>query len=120
MEDSQPGSIVWHDLTVPNAEEVKNFYSAVIGWSARERDGDFEMTLPETDKAVSGVCYARGTNANLPPQWLLYVTVPSVPVACEQCVKLGGTIVDGPRRLGNNMFCVLKDPAGAHIALIEP
>jgi predicted enzyme related to lactoylglutathione lyase len=28
------GSITWFDLTVDNAEEIKNFYSKVVGWNS--------------------------------------------------------------------------------------
>ena len=28
------GSLSWFDLTVPNAEEVNDFYSKVIGWKS--------------------------------------------------------------------------------------
>ena len=34
MELPKPGSIVWSDLTVPNAEAVRDFYARVTGWSA--------------------------------------------------------------------------------------
>jgi len=29
---SRVGSIIWRDLTVPDAERVCDFYTAVIGW----------------------------------------------------------------------------------------
>jgi predicted enzyme related to lactoylglutathione lyase len=27
-----PGTIAWTDLTVPDAEKVRDFYAAVVGW----------------------------------------------------------------------------------------
>lgn len=38
----------------------------------------------------------------------------------ERCTALGGTIVAGPRSLGDaGKFCVVRDPAGAVAALWE-
>jgi hypothetical protein len=30
------GTIGWFDLTVPNADEVRDFYRAVVGWGVEE------------------------------------------------------------------------------------
>ncbi len=120
------GRIVWHDLTVPNAAELSSFYSQVCGWEATAREehgGDFVMNVAESDsasEAIAGVCYAKGSNANVPPQWLLYVEVPDVQERAKQALELGGKCVDGPRKMGEFHFCVIQDPAGAYIALIGP
>ena len=77
MSDETPkvGSISWMDLTVTNAEEVKDFYKEVVGWSTSSVNmGDYEdycMNLPETENTVAGVCHAKGVNAALPSQSLL-------------------------------------------------
>ena len=36
------GQIVWADLTIPNAEKVREFYLSVTGWEATEfKMGDY-------------------------------------------------------------------------------
>ncbi len=117
------GRIVWHDLTVPDADKIQQFYSEVIGWQSRLHDmgdyHDFDMQSPGSEENITGVCHARGSNANLPPQWLIYVEVEDVSGSARRCEALGGTVVDGPRPMGLSQFCVIQDPAGAVIALIE-
>ncbi|MEZ4883240.1 MAG: VOC family protein [Chitinophagales bacterium] len=114
------GSIIWHDLTVPNAEEVKNFYTEVVGWTASLYSGYDDFNIHQEDgQVMAGICYAKGSNANIPPQWLMYVTVANVEESAAKCVEMGGKILDGPRMMGNNNFCVIQDPAGAVMALIE-
>jgi len=49
----------------------------------------------------------------------MYVRVTDVSESIERCEKLGGKIVDGPRRMGNQRFCVIKDPAGAVLGLLS-
>ena len=121
--ENKPGTIVWRDLTVPDAGTVRDFYAEVAGWVAQPHDmGEYEdyvMLAGEGGETVGGICHARGTNANMPPQWMIYVTVPDVEASAKRCVELGGEIVDGPRPMGASPFCVLRDPAGAVFGLIQ-
>jgi len=120
---SNIGRIEWMDLTVDDAGQVRNFYTSVVGWSSSEVDmgsySDFNINLPDTQESIAGVCHARGSNANIPSQWLVYVRVESVADSAEKCKKLGGKVLDGPRRMGGSNFCVIKDPAGAVMALLS-
>lgn len=82
---------------------------------------DFSMNTPESGKTVAGICHARGINAELPSQWLIYITVKNVDESVDRCTKLGGKIITGPKNMGDyGRFCVMQDPAGAVAALIEP
>ncbi len=117
------GRVEWLDLTVDDASRVRDFYKSVVGWNSEDVDmgsyADFAMTLPGSNTTVAGVCHARGSNANLPPQWLVYVRVESVEDSAAACEKQGGKIVDGPRRMAGSNFCVIQDPAGACMALMS-
>lgn len=118
------GTIAWTDLTVPNADEVRDFYAAVTGWKPQALSmgdySDYVMSTPE-GKGVAGVCHARGANAGLPAQWLIYITVADVDESIRQCQEKGGKVIAGPRDLGSyGRFCVIQDPAGAVAALITP
>ena len=118
------GSLVWQDLTVPNALEVRDFYCQVVGWTYTDHDmgdyADFNINLPETGQTVAGICHAQGPNANVPPQWLVYIAVNDVAQSAQRCLDLGGRVLDGPRSMGDQTFCVIQDPAGAVAALIGP
>jgi uncharacterized protein len=116
-----PGSIVWQDLTVPDAAAVRRFYERVVGWTAGEHPMDGYSDYEIKDGAghvVAGICHARGPNANIPPQWLIYIAVADVAAAARRCEELGGKVLDGPRAMGGKQFCVIQDPAGAVAALI--
>ena len=118
------GSIAWQDLTVANAPEVRDFYCQVVGWQYTDHDmgdyADYNINLPESGQTVAGVCHARGANANVPPQWLVYIVVADVAESAQRCRDLGGRVLDGPREMGGQTFCVIQDPAGAVAALIGP
>jgi predicted enzyme related to lactoylglutathione lyase len=117
------GIIAWTDLTVPNADAVRDFYSEVVGWRANEVDmggyADYSMQEPTSGKEVAGVCHARGGNAELPAQWLVYITVADLDASIARCTALGGSVIAGPKGSGAR-YCVIRDPAGAVAALYQP
>ena len=120
---SNIGKIQWMDLTVPDAGQLQKFYTSVVGWSSNDVDmgsySDFNLNLPGTEDTIAGVCHSRSNNDNIPSQWLIYVRVESVADSAERCKKMGGEVLDGPRRMGGSNFCVIKDPAGAVMALLS-
>ena len=133
QEKSNIGAIVWHDLTVDDAESVKDFYAKVVGWDTgnvamggadgtdnqSETYNDFTMNLPGTAETVAGVCHARGSNTKIPPQWVMYVGVEDVAASAKQCLALGGEILDGPREMAGSTYYFIKDPAGAVLAIFS-
>lgn len=125
--DSKPevGTVTWFDLTVDNADEVKDFYSKVVGWKSNPVNmngySDYYMNKPGDNETVTGICHAKGVNSNLPPQWLIYITVESVDDRAIKCEESGGKIIEGPKEMsGYGRMCVIEDPAGAVCALFEP
>ena len=122
--EMKPGTIGWQDLTVLNAEEVRDFYKAVVGWESRGEDmggyEDYHMISPATGQSAAGICHARDVNADVPPQWLVYVIVEDVARSCATCASMGGKVVAGPRNMGAGRFAVIQDPAGAMCALFAP
>jgi predicted enzyme related to lactoylglutathione lyase len=119
----RPGTISWADLTVEDAGQVRDFYQAVVGWTPSPVPmggySDFVMNA-DGGEAVAGVCHARGHNADLPPVWLVYITVDDLDHSLEQCQRLGGSVLTPPRSYGGGRYCVIKDPAGAICALYQP
>jgi predicted enzyme related to lactoylglutathione lyase len=124
-EHPEAGKVTWIDLTAENAEEVRSFYSEVVGWKSQEVEmggySDFNMLSPDSGEACAGVCHAQGTNEGLPAQWLIYITVDNLDLSADRCRELGGEVLVEPKSMGRyGRFCVIKDPAGAVAALFEP
>lgn len=117
------GKVVWVDLTVPNAEKLREFYLSVIGWETDEfKMGDYSdyvIKTPHDKETVAGLCHARGDNANLPPHWMIYIKVRSLEASVAAAQRNGGEVLAGPKQFGGARFCVLKDPDGAAFAVIE-
>jgi uncharacterized protein len=123
-ERPRPGTILWHDLTVPNAEPVRDFYAAVVGWRpepvSMHGHDDFNMMAGDDEEPTAGICHALGEIAGLPPQWLIYTVVEDLGASIEACNEHGGKVIWGPGDDGQGGgFCVVQDPAGAVMALIK-
>ena len=124
-DSSSVGSIAWTDLTVNDAQGVCDFYSKVVGWKPQPVDmgdyADFNMTAPGSGEAIAGICHARGTNAGLPAQWMVYLVVANVEEAAACCTREGGRVLVAPKKMGEHgAYCVIQDPAGAVAALFQP
>jgi predicted enzyme related to lactoylglutathione lyase len=69
---------------------------------------------------VAGVCHARGGNAGIPSQWMIYITVENLDRAMGACRAGGGEVINGPRQAGEHgRFCIIRDPGGAVAGLFE-
>ena len=123
MSDKNIGAIEWCDLTVEDAETVKDFNCGVVGWHSGAASmgdyDDFSVNLTSSGETIAGICHARGSNSKLPAQWLMYVRVQDAAQSAARCTELGGTVLDGPRAMGKSEFCVIEDPAGAVLALVS-
>jgi len=98
-------------MTVGDAPGVRDFYKAVVGWETDEIDmggySDYVMKMPASGDGVAGVCHSRGSNADLPAGWLIYIVVADVEASVTACIENGGKIV-------------VEDPGGSIAALYQP
>jgi predicted enzyme related to lactoylglutathione lyase len=116
------GTVAWRDLTVEDAPRIRDFYRAVVGWSAREVSmgdyADYNMVAGD-ETPIAGVCHARGGNRDLPPVWLIYVVVEDIEASVRAAEAGGGAVVSPIRSMGGGRMAVVRDPAGAALALWE-
>lgn len=121
---TEVGKISWIDITVDDADRLRDFYAKVVGWQPENVQmgdyADFNMTMPGSGEPAAGICHARGSNADLPPQWLIYIVVRDVAASATACADNGGEVIVQPRPLSGGSFCVIRDPGGAVAALYEP
>lgn len=121
--ESVYGTIGWIDLTVPNAENVKDFYAEVTGWKPEAVPmgdyNDYNMTANGEPKA--GVCHKTGPNADLPSQWMIYINVPDLDKSVAAVEAKGGKLLSEIKSMGSyGRACYIEDPAGAVCSLFEP
>jgi predicted enzyme related to lactoylglutathione lyase len=123
-EKPTPGTVAWTDLTVPDAEGIRDFYARVVGWVpesvAMGEYADFNMTVPVTGQPVAGICHARGVNADIPPVWIVYLVVEELDTSLTTVQEGGGEVLVGPKSMGpGSAYAIIRDPAGAVVALYQ-
>jgi predicted enzyme related to lactoylglutathione lyase len=120
-DNAKNGAIAWIDQTSRYADYIREFYEKVAGWTSQPVSmGDYEdynMIPNGSNGPVAGICHARGSNADLPSGWLIYITVDDVDKSAAECVEMGGDVILSPRPMGKGRFCIIRDPAGAVAAL---
>ncbi|MDX1683851.1 MAG: VOC family protein [Saprospiraceae bacterium] len=118
------GGFEWADLTVDNATQVRDFYKEVIGFTHEDVNmgeyNDFSMNSPTDEQTKVGICHARGTNNDIPPQWMIYFNVENLEDSMQSVKNNGGKILAGPKgseKYGS--YCFIEDPSGARCALFQ-
>ncbi len=118
---------MWTDIAVENADELKDFYSQVFGWTVQEvpmedENGtyaDYAMVNKNGD-GIGGVCHKRGVNIDLPSQWIVYFTVENVQKSIETCKNMDGSVLkETKNEEGELFYALLKDPSGAVIGIMQ-
>lgn len=120
--DARPGRIIWTDLTVPNAPQCRDFYAEVVGWRAEEVSmgeyADFNMADGDGEP-VAGICHARGINADVPPTWMMYVSVEDLDESLAAVRRMRGSQLGPIREMGPWRTAIIMDPAGAMLTIGE-
>jgi hypothetical protein len=118
----RPGTIGWLDLTVADADDLRDFYAAVVGWEPEGLDmggyADYVMKAPG-GAPVAGVCFARGANERQPPGWVPYFVVEDLAASLARSLELGAELLSDRRNAQGKGFCAIRDPSGAVCALYQ-
>ena len=119
------GQFFWCDITVEDANSLKDFYQEVVGWQVHPigmKDGDesyddYAMMIDE-ETSGGGVCTKRGVNSNIPSQWIMYINVENVEKSLNKALELGGKLIkEGRKKDGTYQYAIIQDPTGAVFGL---
>ena len=121
--DKTIGAITWFDLTVEQADDIRDFYKSVVGWKSTDISmgeyNDYCVVSPSDEVVRAGICHKRGKNDYFPNAWIMYVNVADLNASVEAVRAGGGEVVGDIRKMGNSVYCIIKDPAGAYLGLFQ-
>jgi uncharacterized protein len=109
------GQFVWYELTTPDVDAAKKFYSPITGWGTQQFDKDYTMWTTR-GVPIAGIfrLSPEQRQKGIPPNWMPYVDVNSVDDTARKATSLGGKVMHGPADIpGTGRFAVLQDPQGA-------
>ena len=117
------GQFVWYELTTPDVDAAKKFYSRVAGWGTQRFDDDYDMWTT-SGRPIGGLMHLGDEmrQQGIPPNWLAYVESDDVDATAAKAVSLGGSVAYGPENIpgGSGRFVVLRDPQGAVFGALKP
>jgi uncharacterized protein len=119
-ESYEPGTFSWVDLSTPDAEGAKAFYSGLFGWEFRDDEipggGVYTMCLNGGDE-VAGIAQQD----QHPAHWNNYVTVESADETAAKAKQLNATVIEEPFDvMESGRMAVFADPGGAMLCVWEP
>lgn len=113
---------VWYDLISSDRGASKDFYGAVIGWTAEPFGGPgaaYDMFSTEV-RPVCGVTELgeKLEAMGVPPHWMGYVAVADVDASAAQAKELGGAVMKEALDIPSvGHIAIITDPQGAAIGL---
>lgn len=117
----QYGTFAWNELATTDPETCKAFYGTLLGWEASEMpmpDGTY-IVFSKNGTQMAGMMKIGPDWGEVPPHWLGYIAVEDVDASAAQVESLGGGIIMPPTDVpGIGRFSVIRDPAGAVVAIM--
>ncbi len=116
IEKHAPGTFCWVELATTDQASAKNFYSAVLGWTAADMPmGPNEYyTMFKLNGGDAAAAYTmRPEERNLPPHWNLYIAVADADASARRAGELGGKLIAPPFDVMTfGRMAVIQDPTG--------
>ena len=119
------GTFIWNELITSDQKKSGDFYSRLFGWKRKEADagpmGTYTI-FQQAGKDVDGMMnptidYTRTLGA----RWYAYIAVDDIDAHAARAKELGGKLIAGPDDIpGVGRVCLLSDPTGALIRLMQP
>ena len=116
------GTLCWADLSTPDPDRAKAFYSGLLGWqfTVGEKDTSGYLHIKNGEHFIGGVPPAACCQPGVPPHWLAYFQVDDVDVSANKAKEMGATLLMPPMTMeGVGRWSVIADPQGAVFAIFK-
>lgn len=115
----------WVDLSTPDVEAAKKFYTQLFGWHANDQplpDGGVYVMLELDGKSVAGLgALPPGTEEGHPAYWSSYLIVDDLESSVEKARAAGATVTVPPMDvMAEGRMAILQDPAEAFFGMWQP
>lgn len=121
------GKIIWNELVTADQKKASDFYCNLLGWTRKEVDAGplgIYTIFQKADKDVAGMMSPTKTDyeqESRPPRWNAYIAVENIEVVAGRVAELGGKILEPVNDIPDiGKICMIADPTGAMILLMEP
>jgi predicted enzyme related to lactoylglutathione lyase len=122
MPEYAPGVPLWVDVSSPDMDRTRAFYSGLFGWEAQvipdpEAGGYTFFTLDGQSVGAAGPT----TGPHQHPAWTTYVCSADADATARAVKEAGGEVVMEPMDVfDQGRMAVFRDPTGAHVSIWQP
>jgi predicted enzyme related to lactoylglutathione lyase len=116
------GSVVWNELGTRDTAAASAFYQSAFGWTAEAMQmGPMVYTIFKVgENQVGGMMEMAPEWGEVPPHWMLYISVADCDATAAKAEKLGAQIMVPPTDIPNvGRFSLISDPQGAHFSILQ-
>jgi predicted enzyme related to lactoylglutathione lyase len=116
------GAPCWIDLSTSNQEQARDFYTALLGWTADDPDPQFGgyFTFRKDGIAVAG-CMGRTPDQPGPDAWSVHLSTPDARQTLADATAHGGQVIVDAMDVGDlGTMSVIADPSGAVVGAWQP
>jgi predicted enzyme related to lactoylglutathione lyase len=121
---AEQNPFIWQELVTTDQEKSGAFYSKLFGWSIKQVDaGDYgTYTIFKKDgQDVAGMMNPTSETPGEGSYWHAYIAVEDIDDSVKQTTQLGGKVLVPPHHIPDEgQVCVIQDPAGAILHLMQP
>ena len=115
------GHFLWHELMTTDTKSAAEFYTKIVGWKTKAWNESYTMFMCGA-RPMAGLMVLpdEAKKMGAPPQWVSYISTPSVDETARQATSLGATILRAPTDIPMvGRFAVIQDPQGAAFAAFK-
>jgi len=116
------GTLVWADLSTPDAKRASDFYSGLFGWqvAADPKDPSGYLHIRNGEHFIGGVPPATHRQPGAPAHWMPYFQVDDVDAAANKAKEMGAKLHLPPMSMeGVGRMSVIADPQGAAFSIFK-
>jgi predicted enzyme related to lactoylglutathione lyase len=110
---NQDWTWTWNELTSEDLAAGRDFYVALLGWTAEDAPGPFPRTTFTLGDLLIGGGHAPAPQEDPTPRWNVTFWVPDVDQTVAGAQELGGKVVLPPMDIPAGRLTVVADPQGA-------
>ena len=117
----EPGAAGWYELYSPNAQQARDFYTALLGASANPMPGGMEYyVLNHGDTPICGIMQIDPAWGDFHPHWITYFVVANADETVATVKAHGGKVMGPIEDSPFGRIAALADSGGATFKVVEP
>lgn len=115
----EPGALCWADLSTPDPEKAKQFYSGLFGWEFIAGD-EHNSGFLHIRNVSGGILPAQHHDPQTPAHWRCYFSVRDAGASVKKAQELGGRVCAPPIAIeAAGRMSILADAQGAAFAIFQ-